>query len=85
MSAPQLQWPALMTPEQASAFLQVPVSTLSVWRSTGRVALPYLKVGGHVRYRFEDIERFLAEHSISSKPRGEGKQWDTGMKRLSSR
>lgn len=54
--------PALLTPEQAASYLQVPASTLSVWRSTGRVALPYLKLGGHVRYRREDIERYLADH-----------------------
>lgn len=50
----------LLTARQASEFLQVPLSTLAVWRSTGRVQLPFLKVGGHVRYRREDIERFLA-------------------------
>jgi len=59
--------PALLTPEQAASYLQVPSSTLSVWRSTGRVALPYLKLGGHVRYRREDIERFLEAHQRGSR------------------
>lgn len=50
----------LLTARQASEFLQVPVSTLAVWRSTGRVQLAYVKLGGAVRYRSEDIARFLA-------------------------
>lgn len=58
-------WPALLTPEQAAEFLQVPVSTLAVWRSTGRVVMPYVKVGGRVRYRMEDIERFLSQHEFN--------------------
>lgn len=50
----------LLTARQASEFLQVPVSTLAVWRSTGRVQLAYVKLGGAVRYRREDIARFIA-------------------------
>lgn len=53
-----------MTPRQAAAFLQVPVSTLSVWRSTGRVALAYVKVGGHVRYRPDDLDRFVSDNEV---------------------
>ncbi|WP_382155467.1 helix-turn-helix domain-containing protein [Hydrogenophaga sp. ANAO-22] len=49
----------LLTPREASTYLCVPTTTLAVWRSTGRVKLPYVKVGGHVRYRLEDIESFL--------------------------
>lgn len=49
----------LLTPHEASTYLGVPTSTLAVWRSTGRVQLPYVKVGGHVRYRHDDIEVFL--------------------------
>ena len=64
MNTPSPSMPTLLTPEQAAAFLQVPVTTLSVWRCTGRVALPYLKVGGHVRYRREEIERFLSQHEV---------------------
>ncbi len=47
-------------------YLGVPTSTLAVWRSTGRVELPFVKVGGHVRYRPEDIRRFLAGESPAS-------------------
>lgn len=58
-SAPLPREP-LLTPHEVSTYLGVPTSTLAVWRSTGRVQLPYVKVGGHVRYRQDDIEGFLA-------------------------
>ena len=65
MNSKPSPWPALLTPEQAAEFLQVPVSTLAVWRSTGRVPLPYLKVGGRVRYRKDDIDCFLLQHEFN--------------------
>lgn len=49
-----------LTPQQASTFLNVPDTTLAVWRSTHRVVLPYFKLGGHVRYRRNDLEAFIA-------------------------
>lgn len=51
-----------LTPPQAAEFLQVPQATLSVWRSTNRVVLPYFKLGGHVRYRRADLEQFIASN-----------------------
>ena len=53
---------AILTAAQASAYLQVPATTLAVWRSTNRVVLPYFKLGGHVRYRREDLDRFIEEN-----------------------
>lgn len=59
----------MLTPRQASEYLQVPVSTLAVWRCTGRVSLPYLKVGARqVRYRREDIEAFLSRSHPANQP-----------------
>ena len=43
--------PAVMTPEQAAEYLGVATQTLAVWRSTGRCALPFVKVGRNARYR----------------------------------
>lgn len=60
---------SLLTARQASEYLQVPVSTLAVWRCTNRVHLPFVKVGGrHVRYRREDLEAFLASPSTQKAP-----------------
>jgi len=53
--------PPLLTAAQASLFLQIPESTLAIWRSTNRVHLPYVKLGGHVRYKREDIQAFLSD------------------------
>lgn len=49
-----------LTPKQAAELLNLPEATLSVWRSTNRVVLPFFKLGHHVRYRRADIERFIS-------------------------
>ncbi len=40
----------LLTPEQAAQLLGMSDRTLATWRSTGRHALPYIRVGGRIRY-----------------------------------
>lgn len=49
----------LLDDAQAAAALGLRPSTLSVWRSTGRYALPYVKVGRLVRYRAGDLAAWL--------------------------
>lgn len=49
----------LMTDEEVSAVLNVPPPTLAAWRSTGRVALPYVRVGGAIRYSRADVANFI--------------------------
>ncbi len=56
-----------LTPRQTAALLNVPETTLAVWRSTNRVVLPYFKLGHHVRYRRTDLERFI-EHNLHNSP-----------------
>lgn len=41
----------LLDDHAAAAVLDVSPGTLSVWRSTGRYALPFLKIGRKVRYQ----------------------------------
>lgn len=53
--------PDILTPEQAADLLQIPSTTLAVWRSTGRVAIPFVRIGGHVRYPRAELEQYLAE------------------------
>jgi len=45
----------LLDDKSAAALLDVSAGTLSVWRSTGRYALPFLKIGRKVRYRRADL------------------------------
>ncbi len=51
----------LMKPELAAEYLQITPSTLAVWRSTNRKILPYVKIGGQVRYRREDLDKFITD------------------------
>jgi len=51
-----------LTPKQTAELLNVPSTTLAVWRSTNRVVLPFFKLGHHVRYRRADLERFIEQN-----------------------
>ena len=43
----------------AAYILDVTPGTLSVWRSTGRYNLPFVKIGRKVRYRRADLLAWL--------------------------
>lgn len=49
----------LLDPSAAAVAIGVSPGTLSVWRSTGRYSLPFIKVGRKVRYRRCDLESWL--------------------------
>ena len=49
----------LLDEQRAAIYLDVIPGTLSVWRSTGRYNLPFIKVGRKVRYRRADLEAWL--------------------------
>lgn len=49
----------LITPEVAAEVLGVSVGTLSVWRSTGRYNIPFVKTGRSVKYKASDIQAFI--------------------------
>ena len=49
----------LLDEKQAAALLTVEPGTLSVWRSTGRYKIPFVKIGHLVRYRRTDLETWL--------------------------
>lgn len=51
----------LMKPEQAAEYLQIAPATLAVWRSNNRKRLAFVKIGGQVRYRREDLDQFIAD------------------------
>lgn len=53
----------LLDDKAAAAVLDVTPGTLSVWRSTGRYALPFLKVGRNVRYRRTDLLSWLEKRT----------------------
>ena len=50
---------ALLDEKAAAAVIDVAPGTMSVWRSTGRYSLPFIKVGRNVRYRRSDLIAWL--------------------------
>lgn len=55
---------SLLTPGQTAGQLNIPVSTLSRWRSERR-ELPYVTVGRLIRYRQADIDRWIDDNTIN--------------------
>ena len=51
---------ALMSPEELSEKLKIPVKTLAEWRSGGK-GPAYLRTGRHCRYKVSDVEEWLTE------------------------
>jgi len=63
----------LLSQRDAARLLSVSTRTLERWRCTGLVDLPYVKLGGVVRYTLEGIERCVASRTIrSTSQNGEG-------------
>lgn len=49
----------LVTETEAAEILDLAPGTLSVWRSTGRYAIPFIKVGRKVRYSRTALDAWL--------------------------
>lgn len=49
----------LITTAEMAQLLGVSPNTLEVWRSTGRYALPFVKIGRNVRYRKSAASKFI--------------------------
>ena len=56
----------LLNEKEAGLFLDTAPGTLSVWRSTGRYNLPFVKVGRKVRYRRTDLLAWLQKRTRES-------------------
>ena len=52
------------------AELGVSTITLSIWRSTGRYALPYVKIGRLVKYRMGDLRDFKLSRRVDTRTVG---------------
>jgi predicted DNA-binding transcriptional regulator AlpA len=53
---------SLADPPAVAAYLGIPLATLSQWRYRGQGPTS-LRVGRHIRYRWSDVERWLAEQA----------------------
>jgi excisionase family DNA binding protein len=54
----------LATPTEVATYLQVPVRTLYTWRYQRKGPRAH-RVGRHLRYRWEDVESWLASEATS--------------------
>lgn len=55
----------LLSTIQAAQYLNIAPATLQVWRSTNRRILAYVKIGAQVRYRREDLDKFIADNTCN--------------------
>jgi predicted DNA-binding transcriptional regulator AlpA len=56
--------PQLLDTNQAAEFLGLSPTTLTTWRCQQRYDLPYVKVGGHVRYDERDLLAFIESRKV---------------------
>jgi len=56
----------MLTRVEAAEYLGIKPQTLAIWASTGRYALPMIKIGRAVRYRKEDLDRFIDRRCVTS-------------------
>ena len=49
----------LLSDKEATQYLGLADGTLSVWRSTGRYQIPFIKIGANVRYRRSSLDAWL--------------------------
>ena len=53
-----------MTVAEAAAYLGLRPGTLNAWRSTGKGSrIPFIKLGGAIRYDKSVLDRFMAENT----------------------
>jgi len=56
-------YPKLLTPEECGKILGIKPSTLAVWRCTKRYNLCWFRCGRLIRYKIEDVNRFIEERT----------------------
>ena len=63
----------LLTVQEVASFLRVPIRTLYGWRYHGE-GPPAIRIGRYLRYRWTDVEEWLAKRSEDSeRTRGGGR------------
>lgn len=51
--------PTLLTAEELAVYLKLHPETLNAGRRSGAIKIPFLKIGGSIRYHEADVRRFL--------------------------
>jgi excisionase family DNA binding protein len=60
--------PELLTTAQAADYLSIKAHTLEIWRCARRYELRFVRIGRNIRYRKEDLDSFLAAHTVNAEP-----------------
>lgn len=60
-----MQKPELLNRIEAAEYISVKPQTLSVWATTGRYGLPFIKVGRKVFYRRDALDQFLITRTLT--------------------
>lgn len=53
----------LLSRREAALYLGVAEKTLAIWKCTGRVQLPFVKIGRFIKYKKSDLDAFIATNS----------------------
>jgi hypothetical protein len=56
--------PEFFSNPKAAKYIDITPGTLAVWRSTGRFAIPFFRIGSKIRYRKSDLDAFLASRRV---------------------
>lgn len=56
----------LLTRAEAADYLGIAKQTLAIWKTTGRYALPVVKVGRLTKYRRSDLDEFLSRRTLDT-------------------
>ena len=54
----------LINTEKAAELLGIPAATLTKWRCTGQVRIPFVKIGRQIKYRTGDLKSFIESATI---------------------
>jgi len=53
----------LLSNSGAANHIGIAANTLNYWRTTGAQKIPFIKVGGRVMYRVQDLDNWLSERT----------------------
>lgn len=53
----------LLTPKEAATLLGMHPTTLANWRVRGTSKLPFVRIGGRIRYSLKAIEQFIEQNT----------------------
>jgi hypothetical protein len=61
---------------EASAYLDLAPSTLEMDRRTGRLGIPFIRIGRRIGYLINDLDKWLINNRVTPKELKEGDKHD---------